>query len=800
MRIPDRGRPGHRRAGRPWPVALLAVIMLVAGLQAPAAAALAQPSTHPTAPAGATPDRVLPMATDVPPGVHVRIDHVTPAVLEPGQDLTVQVTISNGTTQELQGLGATLRLNHSLVISRSALDAWLADGTAGTVLATQDGPAPLPDTLPAGATQSLTLTVPAAAIGLPGNAASWGTRGLLVDLHGSTDGGPGTTLDTARTALVWLPGTPFTPTSLSTLVPVTSATTPDPSTGLVSPADLAAEAGEEGRLGRLVEVAGSEPLDVALDPAVVASAEQAARTPATAPTLDPWLEQLQTVVSHRPVVSLPFADPDVTALARSGDTDLIDDGSAGLTAGRDLPATTHPTSSAAATPSPGASAPPGITGTVDAAIAWPPDGLADQATLAALGTGGRTVIVSSASLPAQGSLTYTPDARTAQTVRGRTVQLAVADQHLSNLLGELGTPAGTATTPGATIQQLLADTAIIARERPAQQRHVLMTAPRDWDPDPAAVTALYDTLRQAPWLTLDPLTTLVESTPRTGTYQAARLPEEAQRARLRADTLHRLGTDLAAVRRIAGATEDPSGFVGRQQRITQALTSVVWRGRRDAWQAAADARHRQVERLLGAVSIVQGSAVNLIADRSDLPVTVTNDSAQPLRVVVHATARSPQLSVTDPEAVTVAPRSRTRVLVPVEAVANGQARLDLSLSTPDGVPIGRGTSLTVRVRANWETVGTGVLGGMVALLFVAGIVRRVRRGRVRLSPEELAAATQKSTERTGATTRVIAEGRVGPRHHRPGGPHPEAPPGPDDPPTTETATLEAAPRTEATDG
>ncbi|GMA33074.1 hypothetical protein GCM10025875_30660 [Litorihabitans aurantiacus] len=67
--------------------------------------------------------------------------------------------------------------------------------------------------------------------------------------------------------------------------------------------------------------------------------------------------------------------------------------------------------------------------------------------------------------------------------------------------------------------------------------------------------------------------------------------------------------------------------------------------------------------------------------------------------------------------------------VPMVAVANGRTRVDVSVTSPDGVVIGVGETFDLRVRAEWETVGTGIVAAALGLLLVVGLVRTVRRGR-----------------------------------------------------------------------
>jgi prolipoprotein diacylglyceryltransferase len=52
-----------------------------------------------------------------------------------------------------------------------------------------------------------------------------------------------------------------------------------------------------------------------------------------------------------------------------------------------------------------------------------------------------------------------------------------------------------------------------------------------------------------------------------------------------------------------------------------------------------------------------------------------------------------------------------------------------SLTSPTGVHIGEDQTAKVTVRAEWEGIGLGILGGVIGLLLILGIVRTIVRRR-----------------------------------------------------------------------
>ncbi len=81
--------------------------------------------------------------------------------------------------------------------------------------------------------------------------------------------------------------------------------------------------------------------------------------------------------------------------------------------------------------------------------------------------------------------------------------------------------------------------------------------------------------------------------------------------------------------------------------------------------------------------------------------------------------------------VTVPANGEATVRIPVHGVQSADVVTTVELLTPDGVTVDDATTMTVRVRAEWEGIGTAVVGGLLALGLVVGLFRTIRRGRGR---------------------------------------------------------------------
>src|SRR5699024_754265 len=61
-------------------------------------------------------------------------------------------------------------------------------------------------------------------------------------------------------------------------------------------------------------------------------------------------------------------------------------------------------------------------------------------------------------------------------------------------------------------QRLLADSAVITQERPTDPRHILLTLPRDWEPNLDSSEEILKTLSAAAWINIVPARNLLGGT------------------------------------------------------------------------------------------------------------------------------------------------------------------------------------------------------------------------------------------------------------------------------------------------
>lgn len=674
----------HRARG----TAFVALAVLALGLVVP---------TLLVTPAGAATEDEFP--------VDVAITAVSPEVLRPGQDLVMRATLRNTGDTELTEARAVVRISRFRVSARSALSTWSGTGPAepaGTAAASVALAAPLAP----GASAEVTVTVPAADVRLSPSPDAWGPRGLALEV---TDDGRRVGL--ARTFALWMPGGEVSRSRLSVLVPVVGPPTDpfaeDPSAGLEE------LTGTGGRLDAvLAATRGHDTVSWSVDPALVVAAEQGG------PEARSWVTRLAAARAGRDVLALPYLDPDLAALAHADAAELAQ-------VAVDLAASGDGTAA--------------VLGTLPRTdVAWPADEVPDVDTVAlAARTGASAVVTGPDALQPRG-VGYSPTAVGRVATPAGEVTAIVPDRTLSDLLTDPALVARTdagpdaedvpTPTPAVAAQRILAETAVIARERDGDVRHLLATTPRTWDPRVATADAELDALEAAPWVTLSPVSGLL-GTPDPG---VGREPLPASRTvpeELAPSLVTALQESRTATAELSTAVADPAALLAGFDQELLAPTSVAWRadpaGRAGVVAAVLD---DGATRRAGLEVQPPGSVVNLIAESGPIPLTVVNDLTQDVVVTVRLRPRSACLVPEDEPTVTVAAGSELAVRIPVRAVASCDVQVEADLLSGAGAVVAEPATFEVRVRADWENVGTAVVAALLGVGLVIGIVRTVHRG------------------------------------------------------------------------
>ncbi len=176
--------------------------------------------------------------------------------------------------------------------------------------------------------------------------------------------------------------------------------------------------------------------------------------------------------------------------------------------------------------------------------------------------------------------------------------------------------------------------------------------------------------------------------------------------------------------------DDPARLTGRERAEILALLAVSWRSNDADWTDAVTTHDTATTATLESVSIAATSPILMVSNQSSLPFTVRNEYGLPVTVVLQASSSSLKLNVDSSVTQVIPANSRGSVRVPVEArLGNGEVTVRLQLYSPQSAVIGESVLVPVTVRADWEGIGAAVLAVLVALLFVFGLIRTVRKRR-----------------------------------------------------------------------
>jgi len=668
--------------------------------------------------------------------VSLAITSVSPGYATPGTPVTVSGSVTNTSGSAITGMTVRLRSSHTAFTSRDGLQVY-ADGATVAVDAPVAGAVrAIPGTVQPHATASWSIRLRARQLGL--------TAFGVYPLAAEADSATGAALVTNRTFLVFWPGKrALSPARqhIAWLWPLISQPQQSPCRGLLTD-NLAASLGTGGRLSGLLAdgraYAASAHLTWAIDPALLSSAQimtKPYQVGASATCANPserpasaaargWLASLLSASSGQPVLATPYADVDVAALSRHG---LEGDLARAFDAGRSTASRILSRDFAAL---PGAGQQDTtlqLTGT-----AWPADGIASYGVLNSLAVRGiGTVVLDSATMPPSSSQTFTPSAvTTTPSGVGPRMHVLLADDTLTQILGTVNRGTPPAGSSFAVAQRFLAETAMIAAERPALVRSIVVAPPRLWNPPPGLARNLLADTARAPWLRPVSLPGLAGADPGVG---------QVDRKLLNVTSKAELGRTL--LRRVKQLDRSAALLQSIRVHKDQALSAAVMAVESSEWRGGgAHVRHawRRLEHISGylarqesSVVIIGPVRVTLGGLSGTLPVSISNGLGYPVRVrLAVAVPGDRRITVSaPPREVQVKARADVTLKLHVRAATVGSTTIQLSLRTPEGAALpGRPVALTVQA-THFGTLALVIIGVALAVFVLTSVRRALTRGR-----------------------------------------------------------------------
>ncbi|PPF29524.1 hypothetical protein C5C18_02195 [Rathayibacter tritici] len=695
-------------------------------LRSTAAAALALGLSGVASPALAAPNGSTAVTAPASGRVTTTAGAGQDGVLRPGGDLQLSIAVRNDTTEAIDTADVTVALSYATLDTRAELHDWL-DAEADNDTDPVQAGAQL--RLAPSSTAEVGLTVPVDQIPFSKDRTALGTHAVLVTVTG-----PGGVVSTARTAVELADeAAPERETGVSVLVPLT---VPDTADGLLSAETLADDTNSTGTLTRQLDEVIGKGVTIGVDPRILASIRILGRS-APKSALD-WLDRLQTAPNER--FALPYADADVSAQAQAGLATLlspvsfeyaIDNKRFAAAPGTATPAPT--TAADAGQPAEDLPARPSAESLVASDwstslgnVAWPDEGTlrgSDLDVYAASGVN-RTIVASDGLLLPQDVTT------TARASVGAS-DLVVADSRLTDAFNAAAT-ATDDTEWRARVSVIATDLAEVQEEGEAPS--VVLTLGRDSALSAERLSETLDAIDSLPWSRATTLSSAL-AVPATQGASVVDSPEST----LRVNQVRGLLGSGSRVEAFSSVLQKPELLTGKSRNDVLALLSVGWRGDGSAWRDAVTTAREQADTTLSLVSIDATDSILQVSRDSSIPVYVRNQLPWPVAVRIQASTSNAVLDIDEGaiETTAIDARSQGRVLIPVKArVGNGETSLGLQLTSSDGAPIGTATGMTTSVRADWETVGTLVIGIVLVIVFGLGIIRNILRRRRGDTPEE----------------------------------------------------------------
>lgn len=408
----------------------------------------------------------------------------------------------------------------------------------------------------------------------------------------------------------------------------------------------------------------------------------------------------------------------------------------------------------------GTVAPTGITALSNIAVSTPS---ADQDTLATLVTAGvGGVVVAGDEVTPTGYRYYTPSARTdisladsgvsAEEGSARSIAALATDATISaalaGVLVEEDHSTATSDDPinltALDSQQLVvALSAVTYRERPNDSRAVLLAVDRSGvlhygNTDPAEaegddalaaenLSATISALMSAPWVQPTTVSDMLSLTASTSPRESLPASTDAT-GTVTATEISASESAFTRISSVANLAAESSLITTPSSLVVQQLTATAWRSNESGRAEKLSELLDVASSLSTAINVEQSSAINIISQATELPIHVTNDLPVDVGVVVSLESKDARISPGKAVAVTIPANSTTKVMIPVEATGSGNASVTVNVLSPSGEVVGVSQAFDIRVRADWENVGTLIVAILLALVLVLGVVRSLRRG------------------------------------------------------------------------
>jgi hypothetical protein len=697
------------------------------------------------------------MAQSAPdtPRLRLEVSQLTPRYVSTSStSLTITGTITNIGDRRIAKPMVRLELGDKLNTERQFTDAMAGEQLPSSK---QSSFILVTGVLEPGQSAPLTVTVPLGPNGL--QVSKPGVYPLLVNVNGTPEFG-GTARLAALSMLLPVVGAPGRapeshpkPLGVSILWPITNtvpriATLPFRGPLLLTDDDLAGELASGGRLGALLEAAQQQSqkpifssLCFALDPDLINTVElmthgyqfrtgggSAAANGTGVEAAKEWLNSLKQLTNGHCVVTLPYADADLTVLSKVG-------------------ANGQPDAALVTAAAQGANVLQRVLNVKPQQNVLWPDGAMDPKTLSMLGQAGiSTVLTDSANLKADGSseagASLNGSDLRAQPIDGLVSSALAGNRSASVRPASTGAPLATPTSQPAVAAQnglaALAFRAGVGQQNP-ESPSLILAPPRRWNVPLSELQALLDTVSDytaANIVTPKGLTQLI-NTP-AAAQATMNLDPQDMTSTAASDLSAALSDIDTSTASLASAMAVDSTSQVKPADLVSPVhiglirgTSTAWRETNGGTPAATFNAGSELDYLLGRVSVpTPAQTFSLASGTSPLPVFISN--TLPVAMTVRITLRNNAgLRPEDPQNMQIPANGSVSQYIPVEALRAGRFSVDVVLATPSGTQLG--TTARFELASNdygsITIIVTVTAAGALLLLSSRRIYRRIKESK-----------------------------------------------------------------------
>lgn len=331
--------------------------------------------------------------------------------------------------------------------------------------------------------------------------------------------------------------------------------------------------------------------------------------------------------------------------------------------------------------------------------------------------GVNNIIVDDKFAQPKSSLSYTPSQLTTVEVADKAkVKVSIVDQQLTNTI------VSRETSAFYKAQMLLAQTAILTRQRPNDSRQFLIQLPADYNSDTSIYNAV-KTLMDSKWVQPVAYSQYTQAEPSTN-YQLNF--SKTSQAKLR----NKVHWNKKATEKFTNftqtITEENTLAQDYQKLSLYALRN--WKNNTAAQQYQSDLNNL-AEQVESSVKILPSKDINLINSKAFIPITLTNTLPFTVSGKVELYSSNTRLQSSKIQNVQIPKSGSTVTQVPVKAIANGDVKVKFNLLNNDDKVILSSADVNIHVRAGWEDTGMLIFGIILAIMLVFGLVRTFKKGK-----------------------------------------------------------------------